>query len=184
MKSLAPCIYRTSFREVCEKGVSLPHIKFLIVMKRILYSMFLAAVLCVGCAKTENDDTGKKPDDMTDGVAYVGSVSVTQDDGSVFTKEDVEVIMTASGNTADMKMLKVKFASAMPIELDMTVRGIAYERKPEGYVISGNDLIPIAMGGEFPAYTITGLSGTAANGMLTFSMRCGKYPLQYSGERK
>ena len=146
--------------------------------------MILAAVLCAGCTKTENDDTGRKPEEPTGGISYVGSVSVTQDDGSVFTKDDVEVVVTASGNMAEMKMLKVKFASAMPVELDMTVLGIAYERKPDGYAVSGNDLIPIAMGGEFPAYTITGLSGTSANGSLTFSMRCGKYPLQYSGERK
>ena len=141
------------------------------------------AAVCVGCT-TEPEDGGKKTDDPAGGISYVGDVSVTQDDGSVFTKHNVEVVMTRTENTLEMRMLKVSFAAAMPIELDMTVNGISCRQTAGGYTFSGDNLIPTAMGGEFPAYTITGLSGSGSDRSLTFSMTCGRYPLSYSGQLK
>jgi len=152
-------------------------------MKKLLILLVAAATLASSCSKEKiENDKGETGD--TNGMSYVGDVKVTQDDGSVFTKPDIEVIISPSGNTARMQMLKVSFAPTMPIQLDMTVNGISHTRTQSGYTLSGNGLVPIAMGGEFPAFTITGLSGEGSDGGLVFRMKCGRFPLEYSGTRK
>jgi hypothetical protein len=69
----------------------------------------------------------------------------------------------------------------MPVKLDMTIQNVAYTSTSEKISITGNNIIPIAMGGEFPAYKITNLTGEINNGTITMSMMCGSYPLTYSG---
>ena len=153
-------------------------------MKKTLSLLIFFAVLCIGCTKTDDGGTDKKNDNPTGGISYVGDVAVTQDDGTDFIKKDVEVVMTRTENTMKMEMLKVSFAAAMPIELDMTVEGISFRQTSDGYAISGDNLVPTAMGGAFPAYTITNLAGGSSDGRLTFSTMCGHYPLRYSGRRQ
>ena len=81
-----------------------------------------------------------------------------------------------------MKMMKVKFAEEMPLTLDMTVSGINYTSSGTKTLISGDQIVPTAMGGEFPAYTITGMSGEITNeGNIRFSMKCGTFPLSFEG---
>ncbi len=152
-------------------------------MKRLLFLLIATAAIVSSCSKEniKDEDGGTN---APEGISYVGEVKVTQDDGSVFTKPDIEVIIQPDADKAQMRMLKVSFAPTMPIELDMTVDGISYARTGDGYTLSGNGIVPVAMGGEFPAYTITDLSGADSNGTLAFSMQCGKYPLRYSGVRK
>lgn len=44
--------------------------------------------------------------------------------------------------------------------------------------------IPYAMGGKFPKYTITNLSGTVNDGTLSVSMNCGSSPVTFEGSKK
>ena len=149
-------------------------------MRKILIAL-AAALIAVSCSKKE-PETPQDGDISSDVVSYIGTVSVDQNDGTVFTKDNVEVqIVAVGGNTVvDMRMLNVNFSAAMPIELDMTVPGISRKGKS----ISGDNIVPIAMGGSFPRYTITALTGTVENQAISFSMMCGDYPLSYSGTRK
>jgi hypothetical protein len=118
--------------------------------------------------------------------SYIGTLSVTQQDNSTFTQENVTVTMTKTGeNLMQMIMLGVKFSNEMPISLDMTVNGITSESSENGISLTGDQLIPMAMGGEFPRYIITGLNASLTVDDITLSMTCGGiYPLTFSGSKK
>lgn len=96
-----------------------------------------------------------------------------------YTQENVSVIVEKKGEVIDMKLQKVKFAEKMPA-MDITIPGIAISNE----TLSGDGIIPLTMGGEFPAYTITNLEGTMTKNNLSVSMMCGKYPLQLTGANK
>ncbi|UKI39057.1 MAG: hypothetical protein L6V35_07605 [Alistipes putredinis] len=68
-------------------------------MKKTLSLLMFFAVLCIGCTKTDDGGTDKKNDNPTEGISYVGDVTVTQDDGTDFIKKDVEFVMTLTENT-------------------------------------------------------------------------------------
>ncbi len=78
-------------------------------------------------------------------------------------------------------MYRVQFAEAMPVKLDMTIPGVECKSVGERIELSGERIIPLAMGGEFPRYTITSLRGTLTDSELQLSMNCGEFPLTYSG---
>lgn len=116
--------------------------------------------------------------------SYLGTVTVDQNDGTVFKQQNVEVkydIADIAGSKLDIYMYKVKFAEGMPINLDMTIPAVDFTVSGERIDISGDGIVPLAMGGEFPRYTITDLSGTIENGTMSLSMTCGVFPLSYVG---
>ena len=87
-------------------------------------------------------------------------MSVDQNDGTFYTQKSVKVDyeITTSGKL-NFKMYKVKFADGMPIKLDMTVEGVTCTESNGVYLLSGEGLVPYAMGGPFEKFTITGLVG-------------------------
>lgn len=152
------------------------------------FSWLLAAaalLLLAGCDKDDKNDSKPEPP-VFNGYTYIGTVEVDQQDGTTYPCPDVAVqLLPQSDGTVQMKMLQVRFAENMPLKLDMTVSGIGYTADKEDIVLHGNNLIPEAMGGPFPAYTITDLAATGDNHALTLSMTCGgKFPLRYSGTAK
>lgn len=150
--------------------------------KKILILFCAIMAFAVGCSDKGSAGDGLDEGGDSFGVSYRGDVHVVQQDETVFTKSDVEVVlMETDARLLDMQMLKVSFAASMPIELDITVKGISYVKIADSTVISGDNLVPIAMGGEFPKYTIKNLTGTEKDGVLEFSMMCGDFPLSYSG---
>lgn len=154
------------------------------IMKKLLFLVLCAfAMVATSCDDEEKFD---KPDVVTGATAYVGTLSVTQGDGSVFTKDSitVEVNYNDSTSTASLYMKQVKFAERMPVTLDMLIDGVSYKTVGETIEISGNNIVPEAMGGEFPAYTITNLAGTLTKGNADFSMVCGTYLTSFKGLAK
>jgi hypothetical protein len=117
---------------------------------------------------------------------YKGTVSVAPDTDNAFTLSGIEVKFTPAENgaKADVEMLKVKFAAAMPFELDMLISGVTLTPTADGYSISGTDIVPTALAGQsFPQYTITDLTGTVTTTSLSFDMHCGSYPVTFTGTR-
>ncbi len=135
-----------------------------------------------------SDDNGKDDPVLKDGVySYVGKIVVDQTDGTFFTKENVQIDLTFNTENKTVKMVvnKVKFAANMPVELDMTVEGLTYTQAGDDLYVTGNNLVPTAMGGPFPAYTITNFKGDvdldANDADYEFTMVCGKFPVKYDG---
>jgi hypothetical protein len=78
----------------------------------------------------------------------------------------------------------VSFSAKMPVKIDMEIPNVEYQNEDGKITLSGNNIVPFAMGGEFPKYTVTNLSGTVNNGTLSVSMNCGESPTTFVGSKK
>lgn len=149
-----------------------------------LIKMMLCAAcalsLAVACDKSE-DDSVLIPVDKT----FLGELSVDQTDGTFFRQQEVrvryEMNTDATPVTMDIYMYRVQFAEAMPVKLDMTIPAVEFAVADGVIELSGDGIVPLAMGGEFLQYTITGLRGKIEDGRMTLSMTCGTFPLSYTG---
>jgi hypothetical protein len=121
--------------------------------------------------------------------SFSGTLSVDQLDSTFYTTENVVVSVeplvdsTKTGAYTRLRMVmhQVRFSPKMPLSLDMTVNNVSYVANSDGFALSGDSLMPYAMGGPFPSFVITNLQGVVTDGELTMSMKCGMYPLTYTG---
>ena len=148
-----------------------------------LFTVLLAAagMLFVACDKDDNKNEEPQNETLTN-ETFQGTLVVDQTDGSAYTQENVKV-GCAITDTAGMVLTfnQVSFSEKMPVKLDITIPHVEYTVNAGIYTLSGNNIVPLAMGGEFPKYTITNLSGTIQDGTLSVSMNCGSSPLKFTG---
>ena len=150
------------------------------VMGNILCSL-CAALLFVSC---EGDVFETIIGDNSDHDAvYVGDVVVDQNDGTTFTKSEVEVSYTLNDDgTLNVFMKKVKFAKAMPA-INMEIPNVTVLDNGSEMTLSGDGIVPVALGGKFEKFTITNLIGSISEMEMSLSFACGEYPVTYLGER-
>jgi hypothetical protein len=150
-----------------------------------LTRFFLAVLTSMALLQACTED-GSDQDDSTTVSNFEGLLTVDQLNNTFFTKDSVQVMLTEGTESGkyDLVMYQVKFSSRMPVTLDMTVNGIDAVADANGYSLSGDSIIPIAMGGLFPSYTIYDLTGHMTKDSVKLSMKCGTYPLTYAGARK
>jgi hypothetical protein len=116
---------------------------------------------------------------------YTGTFTVGLE--NAFTLENAQVVLTADENetSGQIDMLKVKFAEAMPVTLDIAIPGVTLTVTDKGYNISGDGIVPTyASGTPFPDRTITDLEGTATPDELWLLMMCGEDQLTFTGTRE
>jgi len=143
---------------------------------KLFKSLLLVACAALSFAACDKDDD-KTPVNPTP-KGYVGELSVDQTDGTFFKQQGVSVRYDLKDDrTVDIYMYRVQFAEAMPVKLDMTIPGVECKSVGERIELSGERIIPLAMGGEFPRYTITSLRGTLTDSELQLSMNCGEFPV-------
>ena len=142
-----------------------------------LFMIAAIAMFAVACEKNTDEDDPIKIENGT----YIGTLSVDQNNGSFYTQENVSIVLELDKSSATIKMQQVSFSSGMPVKLDMTIPNVVTASQTEGLSLSGNNIIPLAMGGEFPAYTITSLTGNVTKQSISFVMICGEFPLSFSG---
>lgn len=149
-------------------------------MRRIknLFVFLCATVLLASCGDIF-EEIVEAGDDQ--GAIYVGDIVVDQNDGTQYVKEDVEVgYLLNDDGTLTILMKKVKFASAMPA-INMEVPGVTVSGNSGAMTLTGDGIVPIAMGGEFKKFTITNLVGAISAENFDLSFTCGDYPVTYSG---
>lgn len=154
-------------------------------------TFLLAALLMTGLAFTACEETEVPEETPPAEVAasFKGTLSVDQLNGSFHVTEDIVVdiepqtdsIGSGEVRYVNILMNQVSFSPRMPLRLDMTISGVSYLSSEDGYALSGDSIVPLALGGPFPDYIITGLQGVVVDGTLTLSMQCGSYPLTYTG---
>jgi hypothetical protein len=148
-----------------------------------LTKMFVGALsllmLATACENGHNNNLPNNPDNT----CYIGTMDVDQNDGTVYTQQDVEVDYEIKDGKLNFVMYKVKFASGMPVKLDMVVEGADYVETATGYTVSGDGIVPYAMGGPFEKFTITQLEGEITDNTMTLNFMCGEYPVVYSGTK-
>ena len=151
----------------------------MIILKRLFTISISLLALCA--CETGDNNLPSRPDDDDN---YVGTMVVDQNDGTTYTDSAAKVAfeITAEGK-ANFKMFKVRFSEKMPLTLTMTVEGVTAEPTSEGYTLSGDGIVPLALGGRFEKYTITDLHGTLTQRRVVMSFLCGEYPVTYEGTK-
>ena len=147
---------------------------------KLLFTLAIMSLAVVACENGNNNDLPNKP---TASKCYKGTMDVDQNDGTIYTQHNVEVDYELKDGKLNFVMYKVKFANGMPIKLDMVVEGVDYTEVGGTYTISGESIIPYAMGGPFEQFTITKLTGLITDDTMTLSFMCGEYPVTYSGTK-
>ena len=141
----------------------------------------LAALAAIGCNKNNPEETAGPKEG-----AYVGTVTVNSTSGEVFDNENIEVSFTPSedGKTATLVMYQIKFTPRMPMTLDVTIPDVNITAEGQDIKLECAEVVPLAMGGPFPNYTVTDLTGKISGGKLTFSLNFGATPTSFSGSIK
>jgi hypothetical protein len=140
------------------------------------------AAMIVFITACSNDENNEEVVIVDDG-AYMGTLVVDQNDGTSYMQENVSVVVSIDTDHAEIQMMQVSFSEKMSIKLklNMIIPKVSVATISGGLSLNGNNLIPWAMGGEFPNYTITDLAGEVTTQSISFEMMCGEFPLKFSG---
>lgn len=145
-------------------------------MKRILPFLACAALLAA-C----NQPKPEEPLQPETG-SYLGVVTVEYS-GTSFDNENITVVFKPSedGKTASLEIQKIKFVPAMPVTIDVMIPDVELSATTEQIDLACAEVIPLALGGEYPRYIVTGLSGTIRGEEMSFSLKFGDYPTSFHG---
>lgn len=118
------------------------------------------------------------PDDTTDYEAY-GLLTVPS---SGFTKENVRTrVVLTDDQTLDIYMYDVKFATMMPVTIDMLIRGVSYSQEGNRICFCGDSIVPTAGNKPYEKYIVTDLKGFVSADSICLSNNYGDTPAQYEG---
>lgn len=144
-------------------------------------NIFLTAVALVvlGCGKTNSEE----PIAPKEG-SYTGTVSVVNN-GSSFDNENIQVDFkpAADGKTASIVLNQIRFVPTMPVTVDVTIPDVTVQADDKEIVLSCARVVPLAMGGEYPRYTVTDLKGKIVGNEMTFSLNFGDSPTSFRGTK-
>lgn len=146
-----------------------------------LIKLFAIAAMAFGLVACDNGEETLEPP-FKGNTGYVGTVSVVVDGATVDTPDTAVGIEPRNDGSMlmDIKFGAVKFVPAMPA-LDITVPSVSYTLEDGVAKLSGSNIIPICMGGEFPMYTVTTLTGTVDPSTIKLDLNFGQYPTKYVG---
>ena len=139
----------------------------------------LAALALLACNKEEKNETP-----VAEAGDYKGVVTVEASSGT-FDNEDIEVNFTPSedGTVAIITINKIRFVPQMPVTIDVTIPNVGLTSTKNGFQLACDNVIPLAMGGEYERYTVTNLTGTLKDDELAFSLNFGSTPTSFKGTK-
>lgn len=159
---------------------------------KIIFTFIVVIALFGSCEKAPTSIDDSTP-------CFVGTV-VVDNDGEEFVQSNIEVYAEydKGRGVVDIKMKKVRFASAMP-RLDITIPGcpavvstgggsedelgnaMLEESKAGDIMFSGEGIVPYAVGQKYEKYTVTALKGKISGDVISYTLKFGKYPVSYEG---
>lgn len=147
---------------------------------KFLNAFLIAAVSVVAAACSKNEPV--KIIETPAETVYSGTMTVVAG-GKDNVSENVKVnVNLQEDGTATIIFNKVKFVPQMPVSLDVTVPGVKCEIRENEIILSGNDIVPLAMGMPYAKYKVTSLSGKITAGKLTVSLNFGEFATSYVGD--
>lgn len=147
---------------------------------KLLNAFLIAAVSVVAAACSKNEPV--KIIETPAETVYSGTMTVVAG-GKDNVSENVNVnVNLQDDGTATIIFNKVKFVPQMPVSLDVTVPGVTCEIRENEIILSGNDIVPLAMGMPYEKYKVTSLSGKITAGKLTVSLNFGEFATSYAGD--
>ena len=147
---------------------------------KLLNAFLIAAVSVVAAACSKNEPV--KIIETPAETVYSGTMTVVAG-GKDNVSENVNVnVRLQDDGKATIIFNKVKFVPQMPVSLDVTVPGVKCECRENEIILSGNDIVPLAMGMPYEKYKVTSLSGKITAGKLTVSLNFGEFATSYVGD--
>lgn len=147
---------------------------------KFLNAFLIAAVSVVAAACSKNEPV--KIIETPAETVYSGTMTVVAG-GKDNVSENVNVnVNLQDDGTATIIFNKVKFVPQMPVSLDVTVPGVKCEIRENEIILSGNDIVPLAMGMPYEKYKVTSLSGKIISGKLNISLNFGGFATSYVGD--
>lgn len=143
---------------------------------KLLNAFLIAAVSVVAAACSKNEPV--KIIETPAETVYSGTMTVVAG-GKDNVSENVNL---QDDGTATIIFNKVKFVPQMPVSLDVTVPGVKCEIRENEIILSGNDIVPLAMGMPYAKYKVTSLNGKITAGKLTVSLNFGEFATSYVGD--
>ena len=148
---------------------------------QIIKIMLIALISAFAFACDNDKEKEEQKPEIKDGT-FIGTIKVNENTPAFYEQHDVEIITEIIGTSSlTIKILRIRFAEQMPVNIDIAVEGIELTETKDGYSLYGNDIVPTAMGIPFSDYTITEMNGILTSESLEFSMICGTFPVHYSG---
>ena len=157
-------------------------------MKKSIFLLLALMAAVISCDKIETDDENKK--DATekndsiqknDTLFFSGVLTANASSGDCVTPDTkISVNYTDKADSVSITIFKAKLAQRMPA-MDIIIPGISVKKEGDVAEISSNNSIPLAMGSEFAAYTVTEFSGFVLSDSISFSLKFGKTPTSFAG---
>lgn len=140
----------------------------------------LAALALLACNKEEKNELP-----VAVAADYKGVATVEASTGT-FDSEGIEVNFTPSedGKTATVTIFKIRFSPRMPMEVDVTIPNVELTSTKDGIRLACDNVIPKALGGDFPDYTVHDMTGTVTENEIDFSLKFGATPTSYKGTKQ
>ena len=147
-------------------------------MKTKYLFIALAFAALVGCNKNETEE---KPVEAKAG-NYVGTFTAEASTGTLI-EDGIRVNFTPDegGNTCTLILYQARFSPRMLVQVDVTIRSVNMVCGTDKITLSCDNVVPLALGGEFTNYTVTDFQGEIKGGNLSFSTKFGSTPTTYSG---
>ncbi len=147
-------------------------------MKTNKLFLALTALALLACNKKEPEVIVPQTAD------YKGTVTVLYQ-GEPYDNENIEVNFTPSedGKTASLTIYKIRFVPQMPVTIDVTIPNVEITSTSTEILLLCDEVIPQAMGGDFPRYKVTNLTGSIKDGNMDFSLNFGDVPTSFTGHQ-
>ena len=148
-------------------------------MKIKLILPLAAIIFLVSCRKEP------RPEELVPGAMdFLGTVSVVSK-GETFHNDNKTVCFSPSedGTGATLIIYHIKFVPAMPVTIDVTIPDVQIRREGERVLLEADNVVPLALGGKYPKYLVTNLTGVQEGDRLDFSLNFGENPTSFSGAK-
>ncbi len=145
-------------------------------MKKILTLIALVSVLSA-C-----HITSKEPEIKDQETAYE-AYGVLTIPSSGFTKENLRTkVILVDDELLDIYMFEVKFATMMPVTIDMVISNVSYTKTGDAIEFYGDSIVPTAGDKPYEKYIVTDLKGYISADSLCLSNNYGETPSVYAGK--
>ena len=152
-------------------------------MKKTVYLLIALMAVFASCEKNEiENENGNTQVETNDSIFYAGTLTANASSGDCVTPDtEVSINPTAKADSISISIYKAKLASRMPA-MDIVIPNITVSKSGDVTVLSSETSIPLAMGSEFPKYTVTEFNGEIIGEELTFSLKFRSTPTSFSGQ--
>jgi len=144
-----------------------------------LSALFAFALLFSSCHIVSDEPEVKEKDNAYEAFGLLTIPS------SGFTKDNVRTeVVLVSDRLLDIYMFDVKFATLMPLTIDMVISGVEYTKAADEIRFSGDGIVPTAGNKPYDKYIVTELVGRITADSICLSNNYGDTPAIYSGARE